>query len=108
MSNVFKGMGGTDATQAATDMYGADYGSGNALQQALMRLQATDAFGMKEDEDDEDTVKKRKRREMPQEDLSSFVSLQPGRGAGGNMMDLYSRLYSSYGGRRTRGGLLGD
>lgn len=110
MSNVFQGMqqGRADAGQAATEMYGDKYGSGNALQQALMRLQATDAFGMGEEEEDENGVKRRKRRPMPQDDLSSFVSLRPGQSAGGNMMDLYSRLYSSYGGRPTRGGLLGD
>jgi hypothetical protein len=110
MSNVFQGMkqGGMDAAASATDMYGDKNGSGNQLQKALMRLQATDAFGMGEEEEDENGVKRRKRRPMPQEDLSSFVSLRPGQGAGGDMMGLYNRLYSSYGGRQTRGGLLGD
>lgn len=107
MSNMFQ-SGGMNAEQAATEAYGSDYGSGNALQRALMRLQATDAFGMNEEEEDENGVKKKKPRPMPQEDLSSFVSLRPGQGSGGNMMDLYSRLYSSYGGRPVRGGLLGD
>lgn len=110
MSNVFKGMqqGRTDAAESATEIYGDKYGAGNELQKALMRLQATDAFGMGEEEVDENGVKRRKRRPMPMDDLSSFVSLRPGQGAGGNMMDLYNRLYSSYGGRPTRGGLLGD
>jgi hypothetical protein len=43
-------------------------------------------------------------------DLSSFVSVKPERG-GSPMYDpnqLYGRMYQMYGGRRVRGGLLGD
>jgi hypothetical protein len=43
-------------------------------------------------------------------DLSSFVSVRPERG-GSPMYDpnqLYGRMYQMYGGRRVRGGLLGD
>jgi len=44
------------------------------------------------------------------EDLSSFVRLMPERG-GSPMYDpnqLYGRMYQMYGGRRVRGGLLGE
>jgi hypothetical protein len=43
-------------------------------------------------------------------DLSSFVSVKPERG-GSPMYDpnqLYGRMYQMYGGRRVRGGLLGE
>jgi hypothetical protein len=106
MSNMFKGMGEA-ASSAAASQYGDSYGSGNALQKALMRLEASNAMGGGLEEDEEGNMRKKRMMTEP-DDLSSFVTLQPGRGQAGNMMNLYRGLYQSYGGRQGIGGLLGE
>ncbi len=72
-----------DADKEMLKRYGTQYAEGGGMQRGLMRLAAQGG-------DDE-------------MDLSSTLSARVGQPTGADPLSIYRKLYSTYGGRKTRG-----
>jgi hypothetical protein len=72
-----------DADEEMLKRYGTRYAEGGGMQRGLMRLAAQGG-------DDE-------------MDLSSTLSARVGQPTGGDPLEMYRKMYRTYGGRKTRG-----
>ncbi len=72
-----------DADEEMFKRYGTQYAEGGGMQRGLMRLAAQGG-------DDE-------------MDLSSTLSARVGQPTGGDPLEMYRKMYRTYGGRKTRG-----